>query len=183
MTFGSHIRARRERLRCDDPTFSVRQVAQRIGVEPAYLSKIERDQVAPPSEATIARLAAELGEDADMLLALAGKVSDELRQIIMRRPQLFAQLLGNSRRCRTTPSPISCAKCAMAIGEPPQRNQNPGEAMISLENETLTLRFPKVHARATCEISFQRTLRIPDDNREYPLPPGLGRFPLRHYMP
>ena len=93
MTFGSHIRARRERLRCGDPAFSVRQVAQRIGVEPAYLSKIERDQVAPPSEATIVRLAAELGEDADVLLALAGKVADELRQIVMRRPKLFAQLL------------------------------------------------------------------------------------------
>ena len=52
--------------------------------------------------------------------------------------------------------------------------------MISLENETLTLRFPDVHARATCRIAFQRTLRIPDDNREYPLPPGLGKFPLRH---
>ena len=93
MTFGSHIRARRESLRCDDSTFSVRQVAQRVGVEPAYLSKVERDQVAPPSETTILRLAAELGEDADVMLALAGKVSDELRQIIMRRPKLFAQLL------------------------------------------------------------------------------------------
>ncbi|MBA3327658.1 MAG: hypothetical protein H0T43_05090, partial [Solirubrobacterales bacterium] len=28
-------------------------------------------------------------------------------------------------------------------------------------------------------VSFQRTLRIPDDGGEYPLPPGLGRFPLR----
>lgn len=28
-------------------------------------------------------------------------------------------------------------------------------------------------------ISFQRTLRVPDDGRAYPLPPGLGRFPLR----
>eukprot|EP00727_Mastigamoeba_balamuthi_P009870 m51a1_g5505 hypothetical protein (551) ;mRNA; f:373208-375055 len=27
-------------------------------------------------------------------------------------------------------------------------------------------------------ISFQRTLRIPDDGKEYPLPPGLGSFPL-----
>lgn len=27
-------------------------------------------------------------------------------------------------------------------------------------------------------ISFQRTLRIPDDDRVYPLPPGLGRFPV-----
>jgi hypothetical protein len=29
------------------------------------------------------------------------------------------------------------------------------------------------------EISFQRTLRIPADDGVYPLPPGLGRFPLR----
>ncbi len=28
-------------------------------------------------------------------------------------------------------------------------------------------------------ISFQRTLRIPDDGRDYPLPPGLGNFPIR----
>ncbi len=27
-------------------------------------------------------------------------------------------------------------------------------------------------------ISFQRTLRIPDDGRTYPLPPGFGRFPV-----
>jgi hypothetical protein len=28
-------------------------------------------------------------------------------------------------------------------------------------------------------ISFHRTLRVPDDGRTYPLPPGLGRFPVR----
>jgi len=27
-------------------------------------------------------------------------------------------------------------------------------------------------------VSFQRTLRIPDDGREYPLPPSLGSFPV-----
>ena len=27
-------------------------------------------------------------------------------------------------------------------------------------------------------LTFQRTLRIPDDGNEYPLPPGLGSFPL-----
>ncbi|MGA9118697.1 MAG: hypothetical protein WB699_04980, partial [Bacteroidota bacterium] len=27
-------------------------------------------------------------------------------------------------------------------------------------------------------VSFQRTLRIPDDGRTYPLPPGLGQFPV-----
>jgi len=28
-------------------------------------------------------------------------------------------------------------------------------------------------------ISFERTLRIPDDGKAYPLPPGLGLFPIR----
>jgi transcriptional regulator with XRE-family HTH domain len=93
MTFGEYIRQRREALKADDRRFSVRQVAQRIGVEPAYLSKIERGDVAPPSEAKIRLLAAELGEDADVLLATAGKVSSDLLEIIRRRPQLFADLI------------------------------------------------------------------------------------------
>ncbi|HHC71601.1 MAG TPA: hypothetical protein ENK54_01785 [Thiotrichales bacterium] len=52
--------------------------------------------------------------------------------------------------------------------------------MIELRDNALLFRFPEVHPRATCTIDFQRTLRIPDDNREYPLPPGLGRFPVEH---
>jgi len=28
-------------------------------------------------------------------------------------------------------------------------------------------------------VTFQRTLRIPDDGKDYPLPPGLGCFPIR----
>jgi hypothetical protein len=33
---------------------------------------------------------------------------------------------------------------------------------------------------ANLQIEFQRTLRIPDDGKIYPLPAGFGRFPLRH---
>jgi transcriptional regulator with XRE-family HTH domain len=91
--FGSYVRAHRERRREEDPRFSVRQLAQRIGVEPSYLSKVERGEVAPPSEATIVRLATELQEDADVLLALAGKVSTDLQEVIRKRPELFAGLI------------------------------------------------------------------------------------------
>ena len=91
--FGSTVRDIRERLRRDDRRYSVRQVAQRVGIEPAYLSKIERGEVAPPSEATTVRLAAELGQDPDVLLALAGKVSGDLQEIIRKRPRLFADLI------------------------------------------------------------------------------------------
>ena len=52
--------------------------------------------------------------------------------------------------------------------------------MIVIEDNRLEFSFPEVHAAARCRIEFQRTLRIPDDGRDYPLPPGLGRFPLRH---
>lgn len=75
----------------------MRQVARRIPVEPAYLSKIERGQAPPPSERTIRRLAVELDEDADVLLALAGKVSRDLQDIVLRRPRLFADLLRQLR--------------------------------------------------------------------------------------
>ena len=52
--------------------------------------------------------------------------------------------------------------------------------MIELRDHALEFSFLEVHPRARCQISFQRTLRIPDDNQPYPLPAGLGRFPLHH---
>jgi hypothetical protein len=52
--------------------------------------------------------------------------------------------------------------------------------MITLEGDSLVFRFPEVHEDAKTEIRFQRTLRIPDDGKHYPLPPGLGSFRLRH---
>ena len=52
--------------------------------------------------------------------------------------------------------------------------------MIALRNDQLEFRFPEVHAEARCSIRFMRTLRLPDDNRSHPLPPGLGGFPLHH---
>ena len=91
--FGPYLRSRRERLKAENPAFSVRQVAERVGLEPSYLSKIERGEQAPPSEAKIRALAEDLGEDPDVLLAMAGKVSTDLQEIIKNRPTLFADLI------------------------------------------------------------------------------------------
>ncbi len=93
MMFGDHLRNVRTRLRQEDRRSSLRQVAKRIDVEPSYLSKIERGEVAPPSEATTVKLAKELGQDPDVLLAMAGKVSSDLQEIIRKRPELFAELI------------------------------------------------------------------------------------------
>ncbi|HVK12484.1 MAG TPA: helix-turn-helix transcriptional regulator [Gemmataceae bacterium] len=93
MSFGDFLRQRREEKRAADPGYSLRRVAASVGIEPSYLSKIERGEQPPPSEETILALARELDEDPDVLLALAGKVSKELQAIIRKRPQLFAQLI------------------------------------------------------------------------------------------
>ena len=92
-TLGGLIRDRREEMRRKDRRFSLRQVADRIGIEPSYLSKVERDLGSPPSEETLVRLARELELDPDVLLALAGKVSSDLQAAIRRRPKLFAELI------------------------------------------------------------------------------------------
>lgn len=52
--------------------------------------------------------------------------------------------------------------------------------MIELKDDGLEFRFPEVHKHAVLTVEFQRTLRIPDDGTTYALPPGLGRFPVRH---
>ena len=93
MAFGEYVRARREALRQEDARFSVRQVGVLIGIEPSYLSKIEREELPPPGEDTIRALAGVLGEDDDVLLAMAGKVSKDLQEVIRKRPKVFAELI------------------------------------------------------------------------------------------
>ena len=97
MNFGKYCRDTREKLKKTDSAYSLRQVAKRIGVEPAYLSKVEREEVSPPSEQTIIKLADELNIESDLLLAMAGKVSTDLREIIMKRPELFAELIRSMK--------------------------------------------------------------------------------------
>lgn len=52
--------------------------------------------------------------------------------------------------------------------------------MIELKNNQLIISFPEVHPDAKASIHFQRTLRVPDDDSDYRLPPGMGSFDLRH---
>ena len=91
--FGSYIRTKRMQLLEEDSSYSLRQLAQRIGLEPSYLSKLERGEQIYLSEEKIAALAEELHEDLDLLLALNGKISSDVQAIIRKRPQLFAWLI------------------------------------------------------------------------------------------
>ena len=44
--------------------------------------------------------------------------------------------------------------------------------------ETITLKEDRIHVGERFSFTLQRTLRLPDDGKSYPLPPGLGSFPI-----
>lgn len=86
--FGATIRELRE-----GQQISLRKFADKVGISPTYLSKIERDEFPPPGEETVKKFAEALDQDPDELLALAGKVSSDLPAIIQQRPRELASFL------------------------------------------------------------------------------------------
>src|SRR5512139_2202067 len=52
--------------------------------------------------------------------------------------------------------------------------RTPAPLVSSPQTEGHSIRFASGFS-----VTFQRTLRIPDDGKTYPLPPGLGNFPIR----
>ena len=123
--FGATVRQLREEL-----GVSLRRFAARIGMSPAYLSKIERDEFAPPAEDKVRAIAEQLGQDPDVMLALAGRVSSDLPPIIMRHPREMAALL----RALATVSPEQLRKLIKQVGRlasesagPPRQEHEEGE--------------------------------------------------------
>ena len=84
---------------------SQRDLAERIGIDFTYLSKIENGRVEPPSEAVLRNIAKELaealGEDeiemADGLITLAGKIPSDLAATLSRNPEAvrFLRSIGD----------------------------------------------------------------------------------------
>lgn len=84
MDFGTRIRELRK-----EKDIPLRDLADRIGIDFTYLSKIENGKVEPPSEQKIRAMAKELDVEAEGLLALAGKVSsDQIRQAVQANPSV-----------------------------------------------------------------------------------------------
>jgi len=50
---------------------------------------------------------------------------------------------------------------------------------VGIKSDRIVFDFTHVHPDAILEVEFQRTLRMPDDGKEYGLPPGRGCFPLK----
>lgn len=95
--FGKRIRDLREAKKADDPTFSLRQFALKVGISATFLSKIETGEFDPPKAEHIMKMAELLDVDADVLLALADKTDPELEAIIKTEPKAMADLLRTAR--------------------------------------------------------------------------------------
>src|SRR5919106_3434042 len=87
-SFGATVRRDRERLE-----IGLREMAKMIGVSPTYLSKVERNELPPPAEDKVKKIAEIIGRDTDELLALAGRVASDLTEIIRQRPREMADFL------------------------------------------------------------------------------------------
>jgi transcriptional regulator with XRE-family HTH domain len=80
-TFGRTLRDLRR------PTgISQRELAQQVGVDFSYISKLENDRLPPPSADTIVRICQALSVPPDELLALTGKMPTPLKEMLSASP-------------------------------------------------------------------------------------------------
>ncbi len=72
---------------------SLREFARKVGLSPAYLSRIENEKEPPPSETVVERLAEALGADKYELLSYAGKVPTEFLETFKKNPKGLASFM------------------------------------------------------------------------------------------
>ncbi|MFC2073181.1 transcriptional regulator, partial [Chloroflexota bacterium] len=77
---------------------SQRELADKVGINFTYLSKIESGVMPPPSEKVILRLAEVLDADRDELMTLAGKVPSDIAQMLKNRENLQFLRSGGTQK-------------------------------------------------------------------------------------
>ena len=74
--------------------FSLRKFAKLVGISPTYLSQVEQGKIEkPPTAERVKKMAELLGENPDEWIGLAGRVPDDLSEIIQRQPTELPKLL------------------------------------------------------------------------------------------
>lgn len=90
--FGDVLREKRM-----EKGYSLRKFAQLVGVSPTYLSQVEQNNVDPPTADRVKRMAEILGESVDDMTALAGRLQEDLPEIIREKremPDLLRAMRG-----------------------------------------------------------------------------------------
>ena len=68
----------------------LRETAGKIGISPAYLSRIERGKESPPRPEVIKSLAKLLAADPDVLFRLSSSTDPEVVDFLHKRPEVMA---------------------------------------------------------------------------------------------
>jgi transcriptional regulator with XRE-family HTH domain len=76
-TFGNILKELRK-----SKGISQRDLADKIGVDFSYISKVENDRLPPPAADTIVRICKVLNVPTEVLLAESGKVSSNITELI-----------------------------------------------------------------------------------------------------
>ncbi len=93
-TVGQRIREIRK-----DRNLTQRELADRVGINFTYLSRVENDRLddeQTPREETLQKIAKALNTDADELLLLARRIPDAFRDRILSKPGIFRRILNLS---------------------------------------------------------------------------------------
>ncbi len=93
-TFGQLLRERRRQA-----GISQRKLAEAVGVDFSYVSKLENDRLSAPAAETVVRLAEAIGTSPDELLAAARKIPGEVGDEVVREPaaQRFLRMASNMK--------------------------------------------------------------------------------------
>lgn len=95
-TFGETIREMRQAQR-----MGLRAAADRLGISPAYLSRIERGRERPPKPDLVKRLTTLLGGDSDLLFRLAESTDPDLAEYVRSVPNV-PEFLRTARAMKLT---------------------------------------------------------------------------------
>ena len=87
-TFGQLLREKRVAK-----GFSLRKFATLVDVSPTYSSQVEQNNIDPPTADRVKRMAELLGEIVDEWTALAGRLAEDLPEIIRESPTALPDLL------------------------------------------------------------------------------------------
>jgi transcriptional regulator with XRE-family HTH domain len=93
MAFGLTVRAKRT-----EQGIGLNDFAERLGVSPAYWSRVEREQEKPPRDELVERAAAILGVRMDDLFVEAGRLPPDMRGYLKQVVQAYRRLRQQVRQ-------------------------------------------------------------------------------------
>jgi transcriptional regulator with XRE-family HTH domain len=87
MSFGNFIRTKRL-----EKGYTLRGFSVKVGISPTFTSRMERDEIEPPSEDKINAIAEVLDIDGEELVFMAKRIPKEVRQLVINKPSLVPLL-------------------------------------------------------------------------------------------